>query len=185
MVNYRQLYAKKKMCENRLKLACNGINNESGIYILTREDNDGLHAYIGQAKHLIDRLSSHLMGYSQRIDISLKKRGFAYEYFGGWELSFINCSIEELDEYERKYIKHYQELGYKLYNITSGGQNEGKTDINERKPTKTYRDGLKQGYSNCIKEIQPLLVYLDIKVKKNNKISQRMLEKFEKILKKG
>lgn len=125
-------------------------------------------------------MTSHLMGYQQRIDISLKKRGFANEYFDGWHLNIIHCNKELLDSEEQRYIREYQKAGYELYNKESGGT-IGKTMINERKPAKTYRDGLQQGYKNCIKEIEPTLKYLDIKVKKDNKISQKMLKKFQNI----
>ena len=58
--------------------------------------------------------------------------------------------------------------------------------INERKPAKTYRDGLKQGYENARKEVQKLfeknLVYeINGKVNKNK---EKSLEKFKNFLKK-
>ena len=47
------------------------VDDGSGIYFLTRMDEDGIrYAYIGQAKHLLTRLAQHLSGY-QHIDLSL------------------------------------------------------------------------------------------------------------------
>lgn len=48
------------------------LNEQSGIYFLTREDEQGIkYAYIGQAKHILSRLAQHMTGY-QHIDLSLK-----------------------------------------------------------------------------------------------------------------
>ena len=42
------------------------LNDESGIYILTREDENGFRfAYIGQAMHILSRLANHMVGYKQ------------------------------------------------------------------------------------------------------------------------
>ena len=73
--NYKQVKAIE--LKNKKKLL--GINPElderSGIYFLIRKDENGFkYAYIGQAKHILTRLASHLIGY-QHIDLSLKKHG--------------------------------------------------------------------------------------------------------------
>jgi len=155
--NWKQLYAKKKQAEAKLLKIEPRLTNDSGIYVLTRDDESGLKfAYVGQAKHLLDRLVSHLLGYSQRIDISLKKRGFYDEKERpyGWRLDFIFTLESELDEYEQRYIGGYAKGGYQLYNRTSGSQGQGKVGINDGQSTKGYRDGLKQGYKNAIKDVK-------------------------------
>ena len=44
------------------------LNDESGIYILTRKDENGFRfAYIGQAVHILSRLASHMAGYKQHM----------------------------------------------------------------------------------------------------------------------
>lgn len=49
------------------------LDNKSGIYFLTRVDENGIpFFYIGQAVHIIQRMCSHLTGY-QHIDLSIKK----------------------------------------------------------------------------------------------------------------
>ena len=48
------------------------LKDESGIYILTRYDDNGFKfAYVGQAKKVLTRLAEHPMGYKQHIDFSL------------------------------------------------------------------------------------------------------------------
>ena len=54
---------------------CPKANENSGIYVFTREENGFKFAYIGQAKHVITRLAQQLNSY-QHIDLSLKKHGF-------------------------------------------------------------------------------------------------------------
>jgi len=139
----------------------NRINETPGIYILTRVNpptKDGTqrkYAYIGQAKSLVDRVAQHLLSFAQRIDISLKTRGLWYKNNPyGWKIDVYYCNENELDQKEREFIAAAQEQGYELYNITSGGQDEGKEDINERAKGKGYHDGLKQGYQNCLKDIK-------------------------------
>lgn len=62
---------KKKLLEVEPRL-----DDKSGIYFLTRTDENGFkYAYIGQAKHILTRLSQHMVGY-QHIDLSIKKHGF-------------------------------------------------------------------------------------------------------------
>lgn len=71
--------ARAKMVEKRNKqfvLSINStLNDDSGIYFLTRTDEDGIkYAYIGQAKHILTRIAQHLVGY-QHIDLSIKNTG--------------------------------------------------------------------------------------------------------------
>ena len=167
--NWKKIYAMKKQAEEKLLKVAPKLTNDSGIYILTRNDESGLKfAYIGQAKHLIDRLTSHLNGYSQRIDISLKKRGFYDEKQKpyGWKLDYLFTLENELDEYEQLKIKEYALQGYQLYNKTSGSQSQGKVGIADGTSNKGYRDGLKQGYENCLKDIRVYFEkYLDYSTK--------------------
>lgn len=79
--NVRKNVAKAKAIEqeNRKRLLKINpeLNNHGGIYFLTREDENGFkYAYIGQSKEsagILTRLCQHLAGYSQWIDLSLKK----------------------------------------------------------------------------------------------------------------
>ena len=163
-----------KMCEY-LYAYDNRLNETPGIYILTRVNpptKDGTqkkYAYIGQALKIVERLAGHFLSFAQRIDISLKTRGLWYPSNPyAWKIDVYYCNEDELDQKEREFIKAAQEQGYELYNITSGGQDEGKEDINQRQAGKGYRDGLAQGYLNCLKEIRELFdKYLDYDVKRN------------------
>lgn len=150
----------------------NDLTEKSGIYIFTRlsqptkDGSTSKYIYIGQAKKVIERIAQHMIQFSQRIDISLKNRGLWYPSNPyGWKINVKYCEESELDNLERQTIANAIEKGYILYNITSGGQGEGKTDINERAQSKTYRDGLKQGYNNCLNEIREYFdKYLDFKI---------------------
>ena len=77
------------------------LNEQSGIYFLTREDEQGIkYAYIGQAKHILSRLAQHMTGY-QHIDLSLKKHGLiSNNNMCGWNVNFLNFPEELLDEKE-------------------------------------------------------------------------------------
>jgi len=187
---YRQVKAIQKTNEERLLKVCPNLNNKAGIYFFTREENGINYAYVGQAKHLIERLVSHLMGYSH-IDLSIKKRGLFPTKENGWKLTFENCEETELDEKERFYIKEYATNGFQLYNKTTGGQDNEKSGLGENKSGKGYHDGLKQGYKNCLRDIKELFdkyLYAMPKqdLKKNGDIKEinlKKLKEFEELMK--
>lgn len=167
------------------------MNEDSGIYFLTRIDENGFkYAYIGQAIHLITRLSQHLVGY-QHIDLSLKKHGLydAETNQYGWKIGFMLYKDTELDSAEQHWIKKYADGGYQLRNKTSGSQGEGKSQIAEYKAAKGYRDGLEQGRRNLAKELSHIAEkHLTIEIradKRGNKISERQYEKFMELMKGG
>lgn len=185
--NYKQLFAIQSKLEKQLKLACPNIDSKSGIYFLTRKDDNGSYFYIGKGVNLIRRMCSHLQGYQQRIDISLKKRGFySEENTLGWELNVLHFRPEELNEKEQFFIKKYLDAGWISYNIESGGTT-GKEIIGERKPAKTYTDGIKQGQKKTREEVRIYFnKYLDFAIKPpTNKIKERKIEEFKKFLEDG
>ena len=177
----------RKNKERLLKVNQN-LNEGSGIYFLTRVDEDGIkYAYIGQAAHILTRLAGHLTGY-QHIDLSLKKHGlYSADNTCGWKIGFLNFPADQLDEKEQYYIKTYAQAGYQLRNKTAGGQGEGKKQIDDYRPQKGYHDGLAQGRKNLAKELRHIIdLHLTVKLKegkKNNKVSQKALEKFWDLLK--
>lgn len=173
-MNYKQIFAKKRACQERILKLCPDITNESGIYIFYRVDEQGIkYAYVGQAKHLLDRCAQHLLGY-QHIDLSIKKHGlFADDNQSGYKLYFDKYKENELDYYERYWINLMAQKGYQLRNATLGGQDEGKVIIDSKLP-KGYHDGIKQGYENARKEIKELFdKYLDFSVKKCNECHKK------------
>ena len=186
--NYKQIYAKKAEREGRIKKICPDIPYSSGIYVFYRDDETGLHmAYCGQAVSLCERCASHLAEYDH-IGLSLKKRGFySKDNPYGWKLIFKTCPKNDLDENERLTIKQFANKGYQLYNVSSGGQGKGRTQIGDYKPQKGYHDGLAQGRKNLAKELLHIIdLHLTVKLKdgkENNKVSQKALEKFWDLLK--
>ena len=189
-MDFRQRKAIEQKNKRKLLTVNPNLNEESGIYFLTREDENGFkYAYIGQAKHILTRLAQHMVGYNQHIDLSLKSHGlFSKENPYGWNVSFANTSEEVLDDMEQRYIKEYA-VGFQLLNKTSGSQGSGKKKIGEYKPAKGYIDGLKQGRINLARELSSIAEkHLKIEIrddKKNNKISQKQFEKFKELLKEG
>ena len=185
--NFRKAKAIEYKNKKRLLEVNPNLDDKSGIYFLTRTDEDGInYFYIGQAKHILTRLAQHLVGY-QHIDLSLKKRGlYSNKNPYGWKIGFLHYPISELDKWEQHWILEYTKKGYQCrYNKTSGGQGDGKEKINEFKPAKGYRDGLKQGYKNASKEISHLFdLHLDYKIKsdKPNKNQEKAKVKFENFL---
>lgn len=193
-MNYQNIARAKAIeQENRKRLLKLNpkLNDKSGIYFLTRTDENNIsYFYIGQAVRITQRMCGHLVGY-QHIDLSLKKRGFySDDNPYGWKLNFINYPESELDKWEQYWILEYTKKGYQCrYNKTAGGQGEGKEKINEFKPSKGYRDGIQQGRKNLARELSNIAEkHLKIELredKANNKVSQKQYEKFKELLKEG
>ena len=183
-MNYKQIKAIEQSNKKRLLKYFSNLTEESGIYIFTREENGFKYAYVGQAKHILTRLAQHLQGY-QHIDLSLKKHGLkSDDNPTGWDVTFFRYGINQLDAVEQGYIKRYANAGFQMLNKTAGGQSDGKFEIAETKPRKTYRDGLKQGYSNAQRDVAKLFEKnLEFTVKgKENKNKLKAYEKFKNFL---
>ena len=187
-MNYKQRIAIEQKNKRRFLTVNPHLDEESGIYILLRTDENGIKfAYIGQAKHLLTRLAQHFVGY-QHIDLSLKKHGLVVkDNPTGWRVGFVHCPEAELDSTEQEMIKTYASAGYQLLNKTAGGQGKGKTQIAEYRPAKGYRDGILQGKKNLARELSHIidkhLVVMLKEDKQNNKVSQKALDKFWELLK--
>lgn len=182
--NFRNIKAIESENKKKLLAINPKLDDKSGIYFLTRSDENGIrYFYIGQAKHILTRLAQHLVGY-QHIDSSLKKRGFySAENPYGWKVNSMYYPVTMLDEAEKQWILNYTKNGYQCrYNKTAGGQGEGKVKINEFKAPKGYRDGILQGKKSLARELSHIAEkHLEISLrddKKGNKISQAALEKF-------
>ena len=191
MSNYRNI-AKAKAIEKSNKQRLLKLNpkldDESGIYFLTRTDEDNIsYFYIGQAVHILTRLAQHLVGY-QHIDLSIKKRGlYSADNPYGWKVNFMHYPKSELDKWEQYWILEYTKRGYQCrYNKTGGGQGEGKEKINEFRPAKGYRDGIKQGKINLARQLSSIAEkHLKIEIReeeKNNKVSQKQFDKFMELM---
>ena len=174
---------KQKLLEVNPKL-----DDNSGIYFLTRVDENGIkYAYIGQAKHILTRLAQHLVGY-QHIDLSLKSHKLYEENENpyGWKVGFEHYVESALDDREKHFIQLYASYGYQLRNKTAGGQGEGKTKIDEYRPSKGYRDGILQGRKALARELRHIIdkhLVVSLKPEKSaNKVSQNALEKFNGLL---
>lgn len=169
------------------------LNDKSGIYFLLREDENGFKfAYVGQAVHTLSRLASHLVGYEQHIDLSLRKHKlYSEDNPYGWRVEFLNFPESQLDEKEKYYIKLYADNGYQLRNVSIGGQGENRDSgsIGERKAPKGYLHGIQQGRKNLARELSNIAEkHLKIELredKANNKVSQKQYEKFMDLLKVG
>ena len=177
--------AKAIEAKNKQKwLALNpGLDESSGIYILTRQDENGFrYAYVGQAKRILTRLSQHLSGY-QHIDLSLKSHGLHSEdnpY--GWGVCIQHCPVDILNEEEQGGIKYCADRGYQLRNKSGGSEGEGKSKIDGYRPAKGYYDGIKQGKKSLAKELSHIAEkHLEIRLKpekQSNKVSEKQYEKF-------
>lgn len=181
---------KLKTAKARILKVNNNLKATSGIYIFWRTnlETGKRVCYIGQSNNILRRCAEHLLGY-QKIDLSIKKHGLydpTKNKGGYWVQALKYCDTKLLDELEKKYIRIYSEKPYvELKNITSGGQDAGRTNIAEARPAKKYNDGLKQGYANCKKEVKEFFnKYLDFKCKsdyecykKADKTGHRYLKK--------
>ena len=166
------------------------LNDHGGIYFLTREEDGFKYAYIGQSKEsagILTRLCQHLVGYSQHIDLSLRKHKlYSEDNPTGWKVGCKNYPDSKLDEMEQYYIKLYASKGYQLRNVSLGGQGEGRNMINGTKPARGYRDGVAQGRKSMARDISSIIdKHLTVQLredKQHNKVSQRAFEKFKRLL---
>lgn len=187
---FKQAKAIEAKNKKRLLEVNRYLDEGSGIYFLTRTDENGFkYAYVGQAVHILTRLAQHMVGY-QHIDLSLKKHGlYSEDNPYGWKVDYSVCEQKMLDEKEQYWIKQYADLGYQLRNKTSGSQGEGKTQIDDYRPQKGYRDGIQQGRKNMARELSSIAEkHLKIELradKANNKVSQKQYGKFMDLLKEG
>lgn len=188
MNNTRKNIAKAKAIEaqnrKRLLKVNPDLTDESGIYFLTRIQPEG---YIGQARHITQRLCQHLSGYDQYVDRSLRAHGlYSEDNPYGYKVNFLPFPESKLDEMEQYYIQKYLENGYRLKNKTAGSQGAGKVKIADFKPAKGYMDGLKQGRKNLAKELSHIIdTHLTVTLKPEkteNKVSQKAFEKFKGLL---
>lgn len=195
-MNYHNIARAKAIEQENKKRLLNlnpKLNDKSGIYFLLREDENGFkYAYIGQAVHTLSRLASHLVGYEQHIDLSLRKHKlYSEDNPYGWRVEFLNFPESQLDEKEKYYIKLYADKGYQLRNVSIGGQggNRDSGSIGERKAPKGYLQGIQQGRKNLARELSNIAEkHLKIELredKANNKVSQKQYEKFMDLLKVG
>jgi hypothetical protein len=195
MAHAKRSYAQIKAIESRYKqelLKSNSMLDESsGIYFLTRTDEAGIkYAYVGQAKHILTRLAQHMMGHEQHIDLSLKKHGLvSVDNPYGWLITAKSFNESTLDEKERYYIKAMADAGYQLRNKTAGGQDSGKTQIDEYKPHKGYYDGIAQGRKAMARELKHIIdVHLTVELKPekaHNVTSHKMRARFDELLREG
>ena len=185
--NIQKVKAIESQNKRKILSVNQNVDESSGIYFLTRADENGIqYAYIGQAKHLLTRLAQHLSGY-QHIDLSLKKHGmFSAGNVYGWKINFLHYPENELDEHEQFWIKRYAKNGYQMRNKTAGGQGEGKKQISEYRPAKGYYDGITQGKKTLARELSHIMekhLTVDLKPeKRGNKVSEKQLEKFNRLL---
>lgn len=187
-VNFRQVFAKKKRLQDTIKKMCPKANNQSGIYVFYRIDQNGIkYAYIGKAEHsLISRMSDHLSGYDQHIDLSLRKHGLYSKNKKpyGYKCDVVRyCLPSQCDELEQYYIKQWADNGYQMRNTQSGGT-AGRTNINDNKPSKGYYEGIARGEEKAYKQIKVFFdKYLDFTIKgAANKTKERKLAEFKEIL---
>lgn len=183
MTNYAKIKAIEEKNRRRWLVLNSRLTDESGIYILYREENGIKYAYVGQARHILTRLCQHLSGY-QHIDLSLKKHGLYHEKPNGWNVHIELCSVSALDEAERHWIKRMADKGFQLRNKTIGGQDDGKAGMDNQKPTKGYYDGVAQGKKTLARELRHIIEThnFEIKPQKDNKITQKALAKFWELL---
>ena len=182
--NMRQIKAIEKASRERLLKVNPDLTDESGIYFLTRVQPEG---YVGQARHVCQRLCQHLSGYDQYVDRSLRAHGlYSEDNPYGYKVNFLPFPESKLDEMEQYYIQKYLENGYRLKNKTAGSQGAGKVKIADFKPAKGYHDGIKAGKKSLAKELSHIIdTHLTVSLKEgkeNNKVSQRALEKFNGLL---
>lgn len=190
--NYIRAKAIEARNKERILELCPNMQDRSGIYMFYRcDENENVFArYIGKSEtSVLERCVSHLRPFAStptHIDASLKKHGlYSASNPTGWQVCVLQyCYPHECDVKERGWIDFAIKLGIDLHNVENGGTT-GKTDINERKPARGYRDGVKQDEKNVIKKITHLFdlhlkaVY---KADKPSKNAIKALDTFKSLL---
>lgn len=157
---------------------------KSGIYLYERTDEQGItYFYAGLAVNIFNRQISHWNGF-QRIDISMRKRGFkSAENPYGWEFKVLEyCPKEKLEEREKFWILENLKQGKQTYNLNYGG-NEGKTNTFD-KERKGYQQGVLYGELRTLRKVRVFFdKYLDYTIKgKPNKIKEKKFAEFTELL---
>ena len=185
-VDYKAVFEKMDKLKAQVKEVCPMAQDKSGIYIMKREENGFRYAYVGQSLNVLTRLAQHLDGYTQHIDLSIKKHGLkTYKNPHGWEFGCLYCPNYELNSKEQYYIRLYANSGFQLLNKTSGSQDGDKFGINQNKDNRGYREGVSDGEKKTIRQVKEFFdKYLDYGIKEpSNKIKERKLKEFEELLK--
>lgn len=196
-MDYRQIFAINQKRKEQIKKLCPDIKNKSGIYLFYRwkPEEQKWCLYIGQSKtSVLERCANHLDGYKAKnpshIDKSIKTHGlYSGDNSLGWNLKILRyCKPEECDELEQQYIDTYRKGERNIvYNITIGGQCEGKVDFQERsqEKLKRYRNGRLKGENAVLTKVKTYFEkYLDFVIKgKPNKIKERKYKEFEEMIK--
>jgi len=189
MPNWKQIYAKQKASEERIrKLVGHFEEDRTGIYMFKRINEYGVVSfYIGKAEKqsLLKRMAQHLTSY-QHIDLSIRKYGLydsVKNPYGYKAMILTYCEPELCNELERKMIQQCLEKGWVTKNVESGGT-ANKTDIEIRRASKGYREGVEYGYKKAIREIKVYFSkYLDYGIKgKPNKLKERKYNEFKEWL---
>ena len=184
-----QRWAIQRRNEERVQKRIPNIEKKPGIYAIYRTDEQGIgYVYVGQAKNVLQRLAQHLSGYTQHIDLSIKKRGIYDKEKNpyGWDFTVIQyCDECELDEREKFWIGSYARSGFQMLNATADGQGKGKPATYNAGPRKGYRDGVEQGEKNIRAQLRELFTkYLCASVRDPaNKVKERKLKEFEDMMK--
>ena len=186
-MNIAKAKAIEKKNEKILLSANPKIDNDSGIYFLTRVDAEtGIKfSYVGQSVHIKQRMLQHMTGY-QHIDLSIRKHKFySADNPSGWQINFLHFPKDKLDEMERYYITLYAKNGYQSRNKDTGG-GAGKQELGERKPAKGYMQGVQHGKAVLARELSHIIdTHLNVELKPEkagNKVSQKAFEKFKGLL---
>jgi hypothetical protein len=187
-INYKNVFEKREENKGRVLELCPNAPEKPGIYLFWRKDeNDIHHGYVGQAtKSLLQRIAEHLSGY-QHIDLSIKKYGL-YDMWKnphGYHIAVIEeCAPEFCDEREQYWIKYYAQKGMQMKNVTIGSQGKGKANFDAGKSTKGYREGVAYGRKALANELRHIIETHNFTItpQKDNKITQKALEKFWALL---
>ncbi len=185
-IDYKAVFDKVDKAKAEILRVCRNAKNESGIYFLLREESGFKYAYIGQSLTILNRLCSHLNGYEQHIDRSLKTHKLYSEQNPcGWKIGCLYFPKELLNEKEQYYIKLYANNGYQLRNHTSGSQDTSKFGISANNGGSGYRKGVLYGEKKAYKRVKEFFdKYLDFVIKgESNKVKERKIKEFEELLK--
>ena len=185
--NYRQIFAIKRSNEARIRELCADVRENSGIYLFFRREDGITSFYAGQAVNVLSRLGTHLSGYKQWIDLSIKKHGLydAEKKPFGWQVRVeCYCGIDELDAREVEVIKKYKKMGWQSRNDMTGSQGKGRK-LTVYKMRKGYRQGVAYGVEKIAKHIIGTLAqYFEVRPLESAFVGKRLRKSADEIVQK-
>ena len=124
--NIRKVKAIEAQNKKKILSVNPNVNDNSGIYFITRKDEDGIkYAYVGQSNNILTRLAQHLAGY-QHINDCMEDEHYRYAAYGLMlqeQAPTLKVQGVDLQDYANRLIARYSNpaLRHRTWQIAMDG----------------------------------------------------------------